>query len=179
MPSISLPAAAAVAGVVGGGITAAGAVEQGAATKNAANYSAQVSANNATIATQNAAYATAAGQESAANESRKGAANVGRIKASQAASGIDVNSGSALGVQEGARETNKLDTETVLNNAELQAYGYRSQATSFTAESGLQTAQAEQAPIGADIGAAGGFLSSASGVASKWSQQGNPGSTTT
>jgi hypothetical protein len=73
-------------------------------------------------------------------------------------------------VQESERETNKLDTETVLNNAELQAYGYRSNATSFNAQAGLDEAEAEQAPIGADIGAAGGFLGSASSLGFKWSQ---------
>lgn len=167
------------AGIAGAGISAAGTIEQGQATANAANYAAQVAQNNATIANQNATYATAAGQTQAANQSLKGAATAGRIKASQAASGIDVNTGSALNVQEGQREQSQLDTETVLNNAELQAYGYRSQATSYTAQSGLETEEAEQAPIGADIGAAGGFLSSASSVASKWSQLGPSGGTTT
>ena len=144
--------------MAGAGISAYGQVEQGKATANAANYSSQVAANNATIANQNAAYATAAGETNAAATSLKGRAQSGKIKATQAASGIDVNTGSAVDVQEGNRETNKLDTETVLNNAELQAYGYRSAATGYTAQSQLDTATAEQAPIGADIGAAGGIL---------------------
>jgi hypothetical protein len=166
------------AGIAGAGISAAGAVEQGQATANAANYNAQVASNNATIATQNAAYATSAGQTQAATKSLQGAAAGGRIKAAQAASGIDVNSGSAVNVQQSQRETSKLDTETVLNNAELKAYGYRSNATGFQAQSGLETAEAEQAPIGADIGAAGGLLGSASSLGLKWSQAGSPGSGT-
>jgi hypothetical protein len=56
----------------------------------------------------------------------------------------------------------------VLNNAQLQAYGYRSQATSYQAQAGLDTATAEQAPIGAGLGAAGNLLSSASSIGTKW-----------
>ena len=159
---------AAVAGLAGGATTAVGGIEQGQATANAANYAAQVAQNNATIANQNATYATAAGQTQAANQSLKGAATAGRIKASQAASGIDVNTGSALNVQEGQREQSQLDTETVLNNAELQAYGYRSQAMGFTAQSGLESQEAEEAPIGGALNATGDLLSSASSVGLKY-----------
>jgi hypothetical protein len=169
--AFAAPLALAV-GVLGAGISAAGAVESGQATANAANYNAQVARNNATVANQNATYATAAGEQAAANKSMEGAARGGKIKAAEAASGIDVNTGSATKVQASQRETSQLDSETVLNNAELQAYGYRSQATGFTATSGLETEEAQQAPIGADIGAAGGLLSSASALGSKWSQAG-------
>lgn len=163
-------------GAAGAGISAFGAIEGGQATAKAANYSAAVSRNNAVIANQNADYSIASGLEKADTASRKNAAIGGRIKATQAANGIDVNSGSAVDVQAGQRETGELDASTVLNNAELTAYGYRNQASSYTAQSQLQTAEAEQAPIGADLKAAGGLLSSASGLGTKWASLGNPGS---
>lgn len=150
------------------GLSAVGAVEGGIASKNAADYQAQVSANNATIANQNADYAIESGQAQAANQSRKGAANVGQIKVKQAASGVDVNSGSAADVRVGQRETNQLDTETVLNNSELQAYGYRSQSTNFEAQSQLDTMQGEQAEEAGYLKAGGDILSGASGVGGKW-----------
>lgn len=168
-----------IAGIAGAGISAYGTAEAGQAQSNAANYNAQVAANNATIANQNAAYSVAAGQQGAANQSLKNAATSGKIKASQAASGVDVNTGSAVDVQKSQRETGQLDSETVLNNAELQAYGYRSQAAGFEATAGLETEEAEQAPIGADLSAAGGLLGSASSLGLKWSQLGGtPASTT-
>ena len=167
-----MPALALTAGIAGAGISGIGAVEAGQATANAASYSAEVARNNATIANQNADYSIAAGQRKTADTSMKNAANIGRIKGAQAASGIDVNSGSAEDVQVGNRETGQLDSETVLNNSELQAYGYRSAATGFTAEAGLDTLKAEQAPIGADIGAGGSLLSNASSLGFKWSTAG-------
>lgn len=167
--------AALVAGAVGAATTAVGTVEAGQAASNSAAYQAQVSRNNAAIAQQNADYAIAAGQAKTAAQSLKGAAVGGKIKAAQASSGVDVNTGSSVAVQESSREQEKLDTETVMSNAELQAYGYRTQATGFTAESELQDLTAKQAPIGADIGAAGSLLSSASSLGFKWPNAGGGG----
>lgn len=164
--------AALVAGVVGGGISAVGAVEGGAATAAAANYRAAVAANNAIIEKQNATYAEQAGSVAGTTQGLKGAQVAGKIKAGQAAGGVDVNTGSNKAVQAGQREVANLDTATTVNNSELQAYGYRTKAVSDTAESQLDTFTANQAPIGADIGAAGSLLSSASSLSSKWNTLG-------
>ena len=73
MPSISLPSAAAVgavASVAGAGISALGMIEGGEAQSREAAYNAQVARNNQTIAEQKAQYATEAGQEKAAEQTR-------------------------------------------------------------------------------------------------------------
>ena len=41
-----------------------------------------------------------------------------KVKTAQAANNVDVNIGSAVNVQASERETNVLNTDTVLNNAE-------------------------------------------------------------
>ena len=169
-----LPIISAIAGVAGAGISAYGALYQGAAARESASYQAQVAANNAIIANQNAKYAVAAGQQQAEAVSLKGAAQQGKVKAALAANNIDVSSGSAKNVQVSQAETSQLDTETVLNNAELQAYGYRTAATGYTAESGLLTTQAAEAPVGAALGAGGGLLASASSIGLKWGGSSNP-----
>jgi hypothetical protein len=163
------------AGLAGAGTSAFGQIYSGMATSDAASYQAQVAANNAKIATQNAAYASEAGEAQATAVSLKGGAKVGKIKTAQAANNIDVNTGSAVNVRASEREAGVLDTSTVLSNAELEAYGYRSAATGYTAESGLLTTQAEEAPIGAGIGATGSLLSGASGVGFKFAGSGTPG----
>jgi hypothetical protein len=163
-----MAAAAPILGLVGTGVSAVGTIESGYATSNAAAYQAQVAQNNATIAEQNATYASNAGLAQAAATSMKGAAGSGKIKATQAASGIDVNTGSAVNVQASERETNVLSSETVLNNAELQSYGYRAAATGYEATAGLEKEEEAQAPIGAIFSAAGNLLSGASAVSAKW-----------
>ena len=169
--------AALVAGVAGAGITGVGKVESGIATSEAASYSAAVARNNAIIANDNAVYAEQAGNVKATTQGLKGAQVAGKIKAGEAASGIDVNTGSAKAVQAGQREIANLDTKTVVNNADLTAYGYRSQATSYTAQSQLDELTAAQAPIGADLSAAGGLLSSASALGGKWNTPSGGGDT--
>jgi hypothetical protein len=56
---------------------------------------------------------------------------------------------------------NKLDVDTVLNNAELQAYGYTTQASSFKA----QAAQDQTAGV---IGGLSGALDAAKSVNWNW-----------
>lgn len=158
----------AVIGAVGAGVTAAGTIAGGEAAHNAAVYQSQVAHNNEIIANQNADYAAKAGQAQAAIQSMKGAAAQGKLKTAQAASGVDINRGSAVDIRAGQREAEKLDTETVLQKAGLAQYGYRAQATNFAAEGELDRAKGESARTGAEIGAAGSLLSSASSLGVKW-----------
>jgi hypothetical protein len=145
-------------GLIGGIVSAAGTVYAGIAQKQSLDYQSQVAANNAITAQQNAKYAIEAGAEKTAAVSLQEAERGGEIKAAQAASGTDVNTGSNKDVQVSQRELGKL------NKAQQIAYGYRTQATNFQAQSQLYGYEAPQAEIGADIGAAGQVF----GAAAKW-----------
>jgi hypothetical protein len=162
------PIISAVAGTAGALTSAFGAWSSGKANANMANYQAQVATNNATIAGQNADYAIASGLQRSQTQSLKGASQGGRLKASQAANGVDVNSGSAVDVQVGAAEANQLDTETVLNNAQLAAYGYRSQQTNYEAEAALDKSKASSSTLAAALSAGGSLLGNASSIGGKW-----------
>lgn len=153
---------------VGAGVTAASTIAGGVSAQNTANYNAAVAQNNATIAQQNATRAEQAGAVAAQNQGQKGAAQSAALRVAQASGGVDVNTGSAVDVQTGERETNLLDTETVMQNADLKAYGYRVQGENFTAQSQLDTAQASEAVPAAALKAGGGLLSSASALGPKF-----------
>lgn len=161
-------AAAPFLGLAGGALQAVGSITGGIASSNAANYQAAIARNNAIIANQSATYAEKAGLAAAENQSRKGAQRLAKIKTSQAAAGVDISSESAADVQAGQRMTDQLDTETVLNNAELRAYGYRAQAENFESEAQLSEMKGEQAKTAGYLGAAGSLLSSASSLGGKW-----------
>ena len=115
-------------GEVGAGLSGAvgalGAIEGASATQKTAQYQAQVAANNEQIAKNDASLTEAAGQQSVEQEGQKTKATVGAIEAGQAASNIDVNSGSAVDVRSSASELGQLNQLTTLGNAEKQAYGY-------------------------------------------------------
>ena len=153
-----------VLGAVGALVSAGGTVMNGVAQANAANYQAQVASNNATIAQQNAIHAEQAGAQATEAQSRKGAAQQAAIKGALAANGLDVNSGSAVDVEESAAKESKLDTLNADHNTQLQVYGYRTQSTGYEAQAKLDKMTADQAPIGAAIGAAGGLLGNASSI---------------
>jgi hypothetical protein len=148
--------------VLGAGSSALGSIASGNAAAQNANYQSAIAMRNAVIAEQNAQHAIAVGQTRAQAKSLEGASKMGKIKASQAASGIDVNTGSAVDVQASERAINKLDTETVLNNAQLEAYGYRTQAANYLSDSQLRKQEASQAQESGLLGAATGVLNSVS-----------------
>jgi len=134
--------AATVGGLVGTGVSAYSAVQQGKQQAASANYNAAVAANNAQIATQNATVAGQVGAEQTAIEQQRTRAAIGGIKAAQGASGIDINSGSAVDVRSSAEELGQLNAITVRSNAARTAYGYQSQAKSDAAQAELDQQEA-------------------------------------
>ncbi len=180
-------ALAAGASVAGTAATTAGKLKGGAASRagsdaaaiaaaKMAQYQAQVARNNKLIAERAAEYAISTGQQRAAIQSMKGAAVAGKIKAAQAASGLDVNTGTAVDVRVGQREAETLDSANVLHKAQLENYGYMVQAGNFEAEARLQDAKAgfAQSSVGAGgdsgaaLGATGSLLAGASALPWKW-----------
>jgi len=168
-------AALPVLSAIGAGVGAVSTVMGGISSRNQANYQAEIAKNNQTIAIQNAARAEQAGNVQAEAQGRKGAARLAGIKVGQAASGIDVNKGTPVDVQAGQREINQLDTETVLSNAQLHAYGYRTQAMNFEAEERAQRSKADNAVPAALLKAGGGLLANASSLSGKWTTGGGFG----
>jgi hypothetical protein len=163
-----LAAVAAGASVIGGVVGAFGSEESAAASSEAATYQSQVAANNATIATQNAQYATAAGEAQVTQSQLKTAATVGAIKTNQAASGLDVNSGSNVDVQSSAKELGELDALTIRNAAARQAYGYQVQSTSDVASGQLLQMQAGQDMTAGMYGVGSSILGGASSAANSY-----------
>lgn len=133
-------------------------------------YQRQVALNDQQIAQQNASQATAAGEQQEAIQGLKTRNTVGAIKAAQGASGIDVNSGSAVGVQAGAAETGQLDALTIRANAARQAYGYETQGAAYGAEAGQDAAASENAGKAGEINEFSSLLGAASSGANQYAQ---------
>jgi hypothetical protein len=161
----ALPAIA----LVSAGLSAGGAVLGGISQSNAAHYQAQVAKNNATIANQNADYAEQAGVAKSEAAGQQAAAQLGAVKASIAANGVDVNSGSALTVQQSQRGAGELSQQATVNDALLQAYGFRTQATSDTAQAGLYQSESESAIPASLLSATGDLAKAAPDVPAAYS----------
>ena len=167
----AVPAVLAVAGTA---ISAYGAISAGASNAAQANYQAQVAANNTKIAAQNRNYAIQAGQTETTIQGLKERSQAAATAAGLAASGLDVNTGSARAVRTSQAETGEQNVEQTSANALLTAYGYQTQATGYEAETTLQKAAAPRDIEAGYLSGLGTLASGASTVGFKWSGLTNP-----
>lgn len=151
-----------IAAGVGAAASAGGAIYGGIAARNQANYQAEVAKNNQQIAAQNERYARAAGSVATERAGLAARAKQGALGAALAGSGIDADSGSASEVRQSEAEIGRLSEETTAQNADLTAYGYKTQATNFAASATLDRSAAANAIPGSVLSAGGSLLSSAS-----------------
>lgn len=148
--------ASTVMGAAGAGLTASASLESGM-------YRAQVARNNQTIANDNANFAVERGnQQVMASQLRTGQIE-GAQRAGFGASGVDVNSGSAVRTQQDTARVGQIDAQTIQQNAQRSAWGYTNQGRNFAAEGGLDE-------MTGAAGAMRSLVGGASDFASKWSQ---------
>lgn len=148
---------------------AAGKLFQGVSEYGQAQYQGQIAKNNSILARKNAVRSAMAGQVNLTAKGMHDAQAQGGLRAGLAASGVDVNSGSAANVQQSERLVNSLDTATLANNEALKVYGYENQAVDFKAQEKLDNSQGIEALIGGALGAGGSYLSNAPNVPDKYS----------
>lgn len=161
---------------LGGSIlSAAGSLEAGDAKARAANYQAQVYENNKKIALQNADWAMQAGTAKEAAFGMKVRSDTARLKMRQAASGVDVNTGSSADVTDAAAALGTLDAMTIRSNTAREAYGYQVAATGEAAKANLSRMEADAAETAGAIGAASSLISGASSAMGKYKAWQNVG----
>lgn len=160
-----------IGATLAGGITSAmGAEQSAAATQQAYNYQAGVAQINSKIDLQNADYARDQGETQAMMFGLKSGQQQAQIKNQQAASGLDVNSGSAVDVQASQRKLSGIDTTQIRSNAAKIAYDYDVKSTMDLNQSTLDVMAGQNAKIAGDFQAASSILGSVSSVSSKWMQ---------
>ena len=163
--------------ILGGGLQAISSITQGNAASENAQFQSEIAKQNQKIGNMNAQQATQVGEAQTEQQQQKTRATVGAIQAAQGASGIDVNSGSAVDVRSSASELGELDALTIRSNAARTAYGFEVNAQNQGAEAELLQQESQQAQIGGDLGAGGSLLSGASSAGRNylaWQSSGNP-----
>lgn len=149
---------------VAAGAQGIGSLVEGFAGGRAADFQAQIARNNAEISRMNARQATEAGNAAATQSMLRTRAIVGQTKAAQAASGIDVNSGSAVDVQASERMLGMMDALTIRSNAARAAYGYQAEAGNQLARAESLRRTGKMRRIGGFMDASGTILEGASSV---------------
>lgn len=162
-------AIAGMASSAAGGIMGAfGASKKADAESAAMQYKAQVARNNAIIAERNAQQATIAGSAKGQINDLKTKNLVATQLVTQAANGLDVNSGTNVQVRQSAADLGRLDTLTILANSAKETQGFKDQAAQFMAEATLDESSAKFAQEAGDINIATSLLGGAGSVADKW-----------
>ena len=149
-------------------MSAAGSLKQASASQQMASYQAAVARNNQMIANQNATLALQQGQQKEAAQRQQTAQAISMDRAAASASGLDPNRGSPLRAQSDTASIGELNAQTIRQNAETQAWGYRNQGANFGA-------QAQLTQMGGQYGALSSIIGGASSVANKWLTYQNQG----
>lgn len=161
--------------LAGGMLSAAGNMQQGAAEQQMYNYRAQVARINADIDRQNAAWSRTKGEVEATQYGMKAAQQRGAIQVAQAASGLDVNSGSNKDVQNSQEKIKNMDLSTIRSNAAKVAYDYETKATMDENQASLDVMAGQNAKTAGNIKAFSSILGTVGTVSSKWQQGSSTG----
>lgn len=137
---------------------AAGTIASSQAQAASAGYNSKIASQNSGLATQNAALVGAQGEADVGVQGAKNAAQEGSILANQGASGVDVNSGSAVAVRQSAAKVGMLNELNIRSQAAQKAYGFQVNAASDTAQANLDSAQSSQDKTAGYIGAGTSIL---------------------
>lgn len=158
------------ASLAGGLLSAFGAEKSGQASQASYNYQAQVARINADIDRQNSEWTLTKGETEATQYGMKAAQQAGQIRASQGASGLDVNSGSNVNVQQSQKKITDIDLAQIRSNAGKTAYDFRTKATMDENQATLDVMAGENAKSAGDLNALGSIIGTAGSVSTKWMQ---------
>ena len=151
-----------------GALGAVGAVRTAEAQGEAAKYQAQVDLNNQKLSAYYADTEAAKGASDLSAEQQKQKQQMDLIRSSQAASGVDVASGSSQDVRSSQDILNNLDALTIMSNTAQRYYGYQVAGTSAGNQAGLEQMRASLTGPEAAIGATSSLVSGASGAANQY-----------
>lgn len=164
-------AAVSIGGTLLSGIVSGiGASASSSASADAFNFKAGIAKLNSDINKQNAAWALNAGEIKSSNYGLKAGQEIAETKVVQAASGLDVNSGSKEAVRDTQSAVAKYDQNLIRADAAHTAYGYETKAAADSMEAELNRTSASNAGKAGKLGILSSIIGTASSVASKWSQ---------
>lgn len=149
-------------------LTATGAVMQGVSTRNSMRYKAAMGERNAALDRAAARDALKRGEIENRRQQQRTAQRLGAQRAGLAASGLDVDFGSAGELQDDTRRMGWEDSQTVRENAMREARGYEISAWNRDAGAAADRATGSAAMWSAAMDAGGSLLTGAQQVRKSW-----------
>lgn len=136
-----------------------GTYQQGQAQAEAAEYNAEVQEQNAKLKDAQAKDAIARGDAEARQHRLRVSGRVASQRSALAGAGIELDSGSALAVQEDTAAAGAAEVADIEANARREAFGYRTGAFNSRADSALSEANAANTRTGTMITMGSDFMS--------------------
>jgi hypothetical protein len=124
---------------------------QGQATSDNDMLQSMLALQNAKIEDRNADWTLQAGEQNAGYAGIQNRETMGKLKASQAASGVDVNSGSFVQSRQSVENAGLENQQNIEQQAAQKSYGYRVQGASDRAQAIFDQLSAKEAMIGAQV----------------------------
>lgn len=140
---------------VGGGIISANAAD------NAGRYNQQVAENNAKMSEFSARDATVRGARAVDEQRLKTRMLMGKQRASLAANGVTLDSGTSLDLLGDTAMMGAVDEETIRLNSAREAWGYQVQADNYRASGAMERYNGKAQKVGT-------LLGTAANVAGSW-----------
>lgn len=153
---------------VAGAVSAYSASQQSKAASGQAKYQEGVARNNEILAKRAADDARERGRIDEMNQRFKTNQLVGRQRASLAANGVDVGSGSAIDLIQDTFKIGETDALTIRANAERDAAAYLAQGANFAGEAGLYRSSGQNIRGALPFELGSTALSTAGSVAGQW-----------
>jgi hypothetical protein len=153
---------------IGTGMSVIGQANRAQGDAAQANYMAQVARNNQIVADRNATLALQQGQVQEDRQRLKTAQVLGSQRASLAAQGGDVNTGSNLDLLGDTARSGEGDVQAIRSNAAQQAYGYQLQGASAGGQANLYSTNAANTMANLPYGIGSSLLGGASSLADTW-----------
>ena len=147
-------------------IATAGSLVSGFSALAAGNYQAKVAEMNAQIADDNEKRALQRSQVEQLTQDQATLGMLGEQEAAQSVSGVSLNSKSSIRTRQAARELGRLDSLTIRQAGEVEAYGYKTDAVNQRAQAGLAKASGVSSFLGSFLGAAASLVGESSSVRS-------------
>lgn len=141
-------------------IGAVGSIMQGVAANNAAKAQAAIAERNAQIAELQARDSIERGGHEELRLRRQMAIHQGTQRALLAAGGVEVDSGSALDVQDASMREGEQDAAAIRFNAAREGWGHQVQAVNYRSEAAVARSAGRNALFGGILGAGTHLLSS-------------------
>lgn len=165
-----------IIGTAGALMSGVSAYQSAQASAKASDYQANIYGQNYAIAQSNAIMERQGGIDESRRIKLQTASNIASQKVAMAASGVDINDGSALDLMDSTKYYGEMDALTTYKNANSRALAYEAEAENYLTQSKMSSSIAENHRKTSLLSGLGNSLTGYGKISSHWYNYAKAGS---